>query len=89
MNSPVKPTRPVLNSAVARVLKRLHYPLEIMLLCVRWYVAYPLSLRQLGLVGAKLRFATVQRRTGIAPERMLAATRSIILAKRYSPGYSS
>jgi transposase-like protein len=30
-----------------KVLKRLHYPLEIMLVCVRWYVAYPLSLRNL------------------------------------------
>ncbi|REG45573.1 hypothetical protein B0G80_9184 [Paraburkholderia sp. BL6669N2] len=34
-----------LNLAVARVLKRLHYPLDVMLTCVRWYVAYPLSLR--------------------------------------------
>ncbi|MGF6292639.1 IS6 family transposase [Paraburkholderia youngii] len=32
---------------VAKVLKRLHYPLDVMLLCVRWYVAYPLSLRHL------------------------------------------
>ena len=23
-----------------RVLKRLHYPLEVMLVCVRWYAAY-------------------------------------------------
>jgi putative transposase len=37
----------VLSPAVAKVLKRLHYPLEIMLVCVRWYVAYPLSLRNL------------------------------------------
>src|SRR5260370_19715558 len=29
---------------VARVLKRLHYPLEVILTCVRWYVAYSLSL---------------------------------------------
>ncbi|MFL9989694.1 IS6 family transposase [Paraburkholderia sediminicola] len=36
-----------LNPAVARVLKRLHYPLDVMLTCVRWYVAYPLSLRHL------------------------------------------
>ncbi|PRX84435.1 DDE-type integrase/transposase/recombinase, partial [Paraburkholderia sp. BL25I1N1] len=34
-----------LNLAVARVLKRVHYPLDVMLTCVRWYVAYPLSLR--------------------------------------------
>jgi transposase-like protein len=29
------------------VIKRLQFPLEIMLVCVRWYVAYPLSLRNL------------------------------------------
>ena len=27
------------------MLKWLHYPLEVMLVCVRWYAAYPLSLR--------------------------------------------
>jgi hypothetical protein len=32
---------------VTRLLKRLHYPLDVILLCVRWYVAYPLSLRHL------------------------------------------
>jgi|SRR5471032_1357144 len=32
---------------IARVLKRLHYPLDVMLLCVRWYVAFSLSLRNL------------------------------------------
>ena len=32
---------------MAKVLKRLHYPLDMMLLCVRWYVAYSLSLRDL------------------------------------------
>jgi putative transposase len=36
-----------LNPAVARVLKRLHYPLDVMLMCVRWYVAYGLSVRNL------------------------------------------
>ncbi|MGO4157001.1 IS6 family transposase [Cupriavidus sp. YAF13] len=36
-----------MNPEVAKVLKRLHYPLEVMLTCVRWYVAYPLSLRDL------------------------------------------
>ena len=36
-----------LSAGIARVLKRLHYPLDVMLLCVRWYVAYSLSLRNL------------------------------------------
>jgi transposase-like protein len=35
------------NSTLRRVVKRLHVPLEIMLVCVRWYAAYPLSLRNL------------------------------------------
>jgi putative transposase len=34
-----------LNPAVAQVLKRRHYPLDVNLTCPRWYVAYPLSLR--------------------------------------------
>ena len=36
-----------LNPAVARVLKRLHYPIDVILMCVRWYVTYGLSLRNL------------------------------------------
>jgi putative transposase len=34
-------------SAIRKALQRLHYPLEIILMCVRWYAAYPLSLRNL------------------------------------------
>ena len=34
-------------SVLCKILKRLHYPLEIMLVCVRWYAADPLSLRNL------------------------------------------
>jgi transposase-like protein len=37
----------LVNSTLRRVIKRLHFPLEIMLVCVRWYAAYPLSLRNL------------------------------------------
>ncbi|WP_211709200.1 IS6 family transposase [Paraburkholderia aspalathi] len=33
--------------ALARVFKRLHYPFDVMLMCVRWYVAYGLSVRNL------------------------------------------
>lgn len=32
---------------IKSVIKRFRFPLEIMLVCVRWYVAYPLSLRHL------------------------------------------
>jgi len=34
-------------SVLRRVIRRLHYPLDVMLLCVRWYAAYALSLRNL------------------------------------------
>jgi len=33
--------------SLRRVLQRLHYPIEVMLVCVRWYAAYPLSLRHI------------------------------------------
>src|SRR5450830_1163420 len=32
-------------SVLRQVLKRLHYPLDVMLLCVRWYAAYARSWR--------------------------------------------
>ena len=38
-------TELVMIGALRKVLKRLHYPLEVMLVCARWYAAYPLSLR--------------------------------------------
>jgi putative transposase len=36
-----------LTPALARVFKRLHHPFDVMLMCVRWYVAYGLSVRNL------------------------------------------
>jgi putative transposase len=33
--------------ALCKLIRRMHYPLEVMLTCVRWYVAYPLSLRHI------------------------------------------
>jgi putative transposase len=41
------------NPAVARLLKRLHCPLDVILMCARWYVAYPLSLRHWGCMTAE------------------------------------
>lgn len=29
------------------MIKRIHYPFEVMLTCVRWYAAYPLRLRHI------------------------------------------
>lgn len=37
----------MMNEMLRRVFMRLHYPIEFILSCVRWYVAYALSLRQL------------------------------------------
>lgn len=52
-------------SILRKVLKRLHYPLEVMLLCVRWYAAYPLSTRNLEEMmaerGVSVDHATVHR----------------------------
>jgi transposase-like protein len=52
-------------AALSKVIKRLHYPLGVMLTCVRWYVAYPLSLRDLEEMmaerGVSVDHATVHR----------------------------
>lgn len=42
-----KKSRATLPAGIGKVLKRLHYPLDVIVLCVRWYVAYSLSLRNL------------------------------------------
>ena len=36
-----------MNEALRRILNWLRYPIAVMLVCVRWYEAYPLSLRQI------------------------------------------
>lgn len=55
----------LISATLRKVLKRLHYPLEIMLVCVRWYAAYPLSLRNLEEMmaerGVNVDHATVHR----------------------------
>ncbi|EDZ97655.1 Integrase catalytic region [Burkholderia sp. H160] len=40
-------TKKTLPPGIGKVLKRLHYPLDVILVCVRWYAAYSLSLRNL------------------------------------------
>jgi putative transposase len=54
-----------MNEALRKVIKRQHYPLEVMLTCVRWYVAYPLSLRHIEEMmaerGVSVDHATVHR----------------------------
>ncbi|MCG3472050.1 IS6 family transposase, partial [Xenorhabdus bovienii] len=34
-------------SLIRKAFKRLHYPVDIIAQCVRWYLAYALSLRNL------------------------------------------
>jgi putative transposase len=47
MGKTKKTVRATLPLGIGKVLNRLHYPLDVILLCVRWYVAYSLSLRNL------------------------------------------
>ncbi len=55
----------LVNSNLRRLIKRLRFPLEVMLVCVRWYAAYPLSLRNLEAMmaerGVLVDHATVHR----------------------------
>ena len=41
------PDRRIMIGELGRVIKRLHNPVEVMLLCVRWYALHPLSLRHI------------------------------------------
>ena len=53
MMAKTKTPREALPAGICKVLKRLHYPLDVILLCVRWYVAYSVSLRNLEEMMAK------------------------------------
>ncbi len=65
MKSAQSVTPSSISQALRTVIKRRHYPLEIMLTCVRWYVAYPLSLRHIEEMmaerGVSVDHATVHR----------------------------
>ena len=53
MMAKTKTPREALPAGICKVLKRLHYPLDVILMCVRWYVAYSVSLRNLEEMMAK------------------------------------
>ena len=47
MKTGMSKSKTSLPTRIGKLLKRLHYPLDVILVCVRWYVAYALSLRNL------------------------------------------
>ena len=55
-----------MNETSRSVFKRLQFPVEIILTWVRWYVAYPLSLRQFDEMmaerGISVDYSTIHRR---------------------------
>ena len=75
-------------STLRKVIKRLHYPLEVMLMCVRWYAAYPLSLRNLEEMmaerGVIVDHATVHRWA----LKMLPVLAAVFRARKRSVGSS-
>jgi putative transposase len=76
------------NSTLRRLLKRLHFPLEVMLVCVRWYAAYPLSLRNLEEMmaerGVLVDHATVHRWA----LKMLPVLAAVFRQRKHSVGLS-
>jgi hypothetical protein len=67
------------NPAVARVLKRLHYPLDVILTCVRWYVAYSLSLRNLEEMMAARHVGGLFNRASLRHQAAAGAGKSVSL----------
>lgn len=61
----MKDEAPAMIESLKKVIMRMHYPLEVMLTCVRWYVVYPLSLRHIEEMmaarGVRVDHATVHR----------------------------
>lgn len=55
----------LIHSTLRKVLKRLHYPLEVMLTCVRWYVALTLPLNFVALSSAIARTFFAMPRTSV------------------------
>src|SRR2546428_3929328 len=78
----------LVNSALGKVLKRLHYPVEVMLTCVRWYVAYPLSLRHIEELmqerGVFVDHATVHR----GAIKMMPVLAAVFRRRKHSVGKS-
>ena len=70
------------------VIKQLHFPLEIMLVCVRWYAAYPLSLRNLEAMmaerGVLVDHATVHRWS----QKMLPVLAKVFRRRKHPVGRS-
>jgi transposase-like protein len=74
-------TKTAMIPELRRVLKRLHYPLEVMLVCARCYAAYPLSFRHLEEMmqerGVFADHSTVHRwALKILPDRALSSTQA-------------
>ena len=66
--------------SMRRVLQRLHYPLEVMLVCVRWYAAYPLSLRQIEEMMAE-RGVLVASTKLVRPDHLSITARSVMFSE--------
>ena len=43
----IETSQTAMTGELRKMHKRLHYPLEVMLVCARWYAAYPLSLHHI------------------------------------------
>ena len=77
-----------INAALRRVLKRMHFALEIMMTCVRWYAAYPLSFRHLEEMmaerGVSVDHATVHRWA----VKMLPVLAKVFRQRKHQVGFS-
>ena len=63
--------------ALRKVIKRLHYPIEVMLVCVRWYAAYPLSLRHIEEMMAERGVRRSRHRPSLVDQDLAGAGRGI------------
>ena len=68
-------------SLIKKAFKRLHYPADVIAQCIRWYLAYSLSLRDLEKMMAERGLFQLLNRTCVHTLKYNAALRTDILSR--------
>lgn len=76
------------NSTLRGVIKWLRFPLAVMLMCVRWYAAYPLSVRHLEEMMAGRRVLVDHSTVHRWAQKMLSVLAKVFRRRQYPVGTS-
>jgi putative transposase len=74
--------------APRKVIKRMHYPLEVMPVCVRWYAAYSLSLRHIEENDGRARRVRRSRHRASVVDKILPVLAAVFRRRKRPVGMS-